>query len=232
MNDDFPKRNKSHITDENGQNLLRSLLPAEWFAIFSQGREYGNDLEVEIPVGGEMKANIFKGQLKTHELLKINQNNTISQYIKYTNWNNWQRQPTPFFLFVADLNGNKVYWLNIKTAEIEFKVGQEGTTIHIPIYNDLSNELSLNHLISGVIIELERDEKEYLELIEIPTQFEEIDNKSNISRDSLKIALIFVRKLFYLYNYRKRIVYYFKDRKGLKRFLLILQTTYSEMAFS
>lgn len=179
-----------------------------------------------------MMANLFKGQLKSHTNVKINKNNTISQYIYYKNWYNWQRQPTPFFLFVADISNKNVYWLNVKTTNINYKKDQEGSTVHIPVNNELSNEVSLNNLISNVIIELERDEEEYLKLVKIPSHFEELDKKYNISQDSLKVALEFTNKLFYLYTFRNRIIYYFNDIKGLKRFFLLLKTTNSEIAIN
>lgn len=230
MSERFPIRNDRHIIDEQGQSLLRSKLPEDWLINFTNSREYGVDFEVEIPFQGEMRANIFKGQLKSHSEVSINSDSTISQYIKYSSWNYWQRNPTPFFLFVADISNENVYWLNVKTLEIEYRERQEGITIRIPVRNEISSTESLNDLISDIIIELERDEEELIQSIRLPQFFNDIDKTYNIAEETLRICLEFAKKLFILYSIRNRIIYLFENEKGLKRFFLFLRSNYSRFA--
>ena len=229
MSKKYPIRDEKHIIDEQGQKILSTILPIEWHIIFYQSREYGTDFEVEMPLENKMMANIFKGQLKTHQEISINKNSTISQYIYYKNWNNWQRQSSPFFLVVVDIDKNKCYWLNLKTASLEIKKGKAGTTIQIPISNDLSNQVSLNNLISDVIIELERDEEEYLKSITLPKLIDDIQDQYNLPRETFKRALELTQKLFFLYN-RKDGALFFKDLNGLRRFMLLLNTNSAEIA--
>jgi len=229
MSQRYPKRDKKHIIDEQGQNILKGVLPNEWHIMFYQSREYGTDFEVEIPGDDQMMANIFKGQLKSHQKITINKNSTISQYIYYKNWNNWQRQSSPFFLVIVDIKINKCYWLNIKTTSLEIKKDKAGITIQIPIRNDLSIQASLNNLISDVIIELERDEEEYLKLITLPKLIDDTQDQYNLPSETFKRALDLTQKLFLLYG-RKDGVLFFKDLNGLRRFMLLMNTNSAAFA--
>jgi len=182
ISNQYPKRPKQHIIDEQGQLLLKARFPKEWLVIFER-KDYGTDLTVEIPVNGEMKANIFKGQLKTHEKVTIKSNSTISQPVKYTSWNYWKKHQAPFFLFVADLSKKRVYWLNVKKTEIPKKPNQEKTSVSIPVNNDLSNEESLSELINDVFEELnitvpqvKTENSEVLE--DFREDSEQLDNKN------------------------------------------------------
>lgn len=165
MTDKYPIRDDKHIIDEKGQNLVRSLLPEEWHIHFYNSREYGTDFEVEIPFRNsknnkfEMRGNIFKGQLKTHKNVKIRKGSYIphyiSQHIEYKNWNNWINIPSPFFLFIADLESQKIFWLNVKKKKGIEITNKSGTSIRIPIINEVSIMDSIKKLKQEAISELD-----------------------------------------------------------------------------
>ena len=194
MKENYPERINTHIIDDNGQLILKSILPSEWFVQFQQSREYGTDLEVEIPIEKLMKANLFKGQLKSHTSVKINKDDTISQFIYYKNWNYWQRQPTPFFLFVADLSNKKVYWLNVKTANIEYKQIHKSEPYNITI-------IGKNGKINCY-------DKDFIQLL-LKTKFNEVIGIDEPKLKELITHLPLNRKI--IFNYKAKIIKIYKN---------------------
>lgn len=161
MSDDYPIRTKGHQTDEKGQAILKIKTPEEWHITFFGVREYGTDFKAEIPLEGKMKGITFKGQLKSHgKPMSINKDNTISQPVKYKNWNNWQTNQL-FILIVVDIATDKIYWLNIKKYKIDRIEGQDGTTVRIPITNEITNQSSIIRLVYEIFKSNGRSEKEY-----------------------------------------------------------------------
>lgn len=155
MSNEFPKVTHSEDIDIRGKLLLQQKLSPFRFT-FTGEIEYGIDFFAEMPWKGQMMGNLFAGQLKSHERKNINNNNTISQYIEYKNWNYWHLLPLPFYLFVTDNSNERVYWINVHQIDIEIKCGQDGTTVSIPIKSDLSIKESLVEFIKDIFKELKK----------------------------------------------------------------------------
>lgn len=155
MSNKYPKAFPSEDIDIEGTLLLQQKLRPFRFTFTGQW-EYGIDFFAEIPWGGQMMGNLFAGQLKSHERKSINKDNTVSQYVEYKNWNYWQLLPLPFYLLVTDNSTKRVYWINVHQINIEIKDGQDGTTIIIPIENELSIKESLVEFIKDILKELKK----------------------------------------------------------------------------
>jgi len=144
--------------------------------------DYGYDLEIEFPI---KHGNVnFKAKIFGHNIIKINQDNTISQYIETHYWKYWKGYDSPFFLFVIDVLNEKIYWVNIKTLK-PYKTMKKGVILRIPIENIISNDqqiqkiINLKKIINLILKELKIEKNEILNNLNL-------DMSQNILIDYLK----------------------------------------------
>lgn len=161
MSDLYPKDPKyRHRIDEMGRAFFKVKMPLEWQIKFNSETEYGTDFETEISFKEEMQGISFKGQLKTHKRpIRINKDNTISEYIYYKNWNRWIKKKF-FLLVVVDITQEKIYWINIRDYKIMYR-NKEGESINIPITNEKAKKDTFNQLIYEIFKVNDRNEEDF-----------------------------------------------------------------------
>jgi len=135
------------VIEHASLTILRDQLPRHWI-VRTNGADYGLDGEIEIvSKDGVVKGDIFKFQIKGHGKVHPKEQHII-QRVNVSTVNYWLEVPLPVILFVVDIDGSIVYWVDVKTY-IRDTLSvvrpnwrhQKTTQVKIPIENRLPDSV-------------------------------------------------------------------------------------------
>lgn len=117
----LPQRPKEHILESISWKILQQNLPDEWILRDIAGRDYGIDCYIElVDKNNQLTGDLVSIQLKGRTNLKwqkdskgLHNISTISG-IKTSTINYWMSLPVPSFLFIAEIDTRKIYYVSIK----------------------------------------------------------------------------------------------------------------------
>lgn len=154
------KRPRQHVMEDISEQLMKRLLPPNWITR-KLDKDYGVDYEIEIVEDDVVTGTRVWVQLKSQEScdIKVAKNvyGSDGKFICYSISTYFVKYvllcPFPVLLFLADLNAEKIYFINIKDEIIyntsNHNMGwhdQKTITLKLPKFNELSKDKNNGYL--------------------------------------------------------------------------------------
>ena len=146
----FPIRNEKHILEQKSQNYLRNNLPPDWVVNQPQ-HDYGQDIQIEIPEGVNLKGLELVVQLKAAKN-SSGYEKTETIQLKVSTYNYLRKNLRVVMLVKYVESANKAYWLLLRDIKPPLNQNQKSFTVHIPKENMVSTTKwsQIKHLIRDI----------------------------------------------------------------------------------
>jgi len=111
VDEELPRRPRSHVVGDQGARLLQNSLPAEWVYRDLEGKgDYGVDGEVEIFETETPTGLFFRVQLRSHSTCSWSPTGEHVEPVKQSTRNYWRLQMLPVVVILCDVESKVVYW--------------------------------------------------------------------------------------------------------------------------